>query len=133
MELHFSQCNAISGRTQRVLVQLAAVERSCLVSNICVMEMFLPKVMNSYLSLPGGPSGGNGGNGGAVWAVADESLNSLTSFRKQLHYRAQPGTAGGGSNRHGSNGADLDIHVSSLLVSRPRYHTIRFSATRNAE
>jgi len=47
-----------------------------------------------------------------VWAVADESLNSLTSFRKQLHYRAQLGTAGGGSNRHGSNGSDLDIHVS---------------------
>lgn len=61
--------------------------------------------------LPGGPSGGNGGNGGAVWAVADESLNSLTSFRKQLHYRAQPGKAGGGSNMHGSNGIDLDIQV----------------------
>ena len=47
-----------------------------------------------------------------MWAVADEALNSLTSFRKQLHYRAPLGTAGGGSNRHGSNGADLDIHVS---------------------
>ena len=46
-----------------------------------------------------------------MWAVADESLNSLTSFRKRLHYRAQPGSAGGGSNRHGSNGADLDIQV----------------------
>ena len=52
-----------------------------------------------------------------MWAVADDSLNSLTSFRKQLHYRAPLGTAGGGSNRHGSNGADLDIHVSTSLPS----------------
>lgn len=49
-----------------------------------------------------------------MWAVADDSLNSLTTFRKQLHYRAQLGSAGGGSNRHGSNGADLDIHVSTM-------------------
>ena len=61
--------------------------------------------------LPGGPAGGNGGSGGAVWAVADASLNSLTTFRKKLHYRATPGAAGGGSNMHGSNGADLDVHV----------------------
>ena len=47
-----------------------------------------------------------------MWAVADASLNSLTSFRKQLHYRAQLGKNGGGSNMHGSNGSDLDIHVS---------------------
>lgn len=38
-------------------------------------EKFVPK---------GGPSGGNGGEGGNVWAVADASLNSLTTFRKQV-------------------------------------------------
>ncbi len=32
----------------------------------------------------GGPSGGNGGVGGNVWAVADASLNSLSSFRRQV-------------------------------------------------
>ena len=52
-----------------------------------------------------------------MWAVAEESLNSLTTFRKQLHYRAQPGAAGGGSNRHGSNGADLDVHVGAFLTA----------------
>ena len=62
----------------------------------------------------GGPAGGNGGNGGAVWAVADGALNSLTPFRRQLHYRATPGQNGGGSNRHGCNGADLDILVLQL-------------------
>eukprot|EP00983_Pelagomonas_calceolata_P127891 1161455-Pelagomonas_calceolata.AAC.9 len=32
----------------------------------------------------GGPAGGNGGRGGNVWAVADEQLNSLFSFRSQV-------------------------------------------------
>ncbi|CAK0783735.1 hypothetical protein CVIRNUC_006934 [Coccomyxa viridis] len=68
----------------------------------------------------GGPAGGNGGNGGAVWAVADASLNSLTTFRKKLHYRATPGAAGGGSNMHGSNGADLDVHVPPGTIIRRR-------------
>ena len=67
--------------------------------------------------LPGGPAGGNGGNGGAVWAVADASLNSLTTFRKKLHYRATPGAAGGGSNMHGANGADLDVHVGAFHIA----------------
>jgi hypothetical protein len=48
--------------------------------------------------------------------VVDDSLNSLAAFRKQLHYRATPGSLGGGSNRHGSNGADLEIRVCSLAL-----------------
>lgn len=64
-----------------------------------------------FAELSGGPSGGNGGNGGNVWAVVDDSLNSLAAFRKQLHYRATPGAQGGGSNRHGANGNDLEIRV----------------------
>jgi hypothetical protein len=43
----------------------------------------------------GGPNGGNGGKGGNVWAVADEGMNSLLSFRNQLHYRAGNGYPGG--------------------------------------
>jgi GTP-binding protein len=42
----------------------------------------------------GGPNGGNGGKGGNVWAVADEGLNSLLSFRNQCHFRAGNGSAG---------------------------------------
>ena len=64
----------------------------------------------------GGPAGGNGGNGGAVWAVADAGLNSLTPFRRQLHYRAGPGANGGGSARHGANGSDLDILVGAWIA-----------------
>ncbi|BDA41236.1 GTPase Obg [Coccomyxa sp. Obi] len=68
----------------------------------------------------GGPSGGNGGNGGNVWAVVDDSLNSLAAFRKQLHYRASPGSLGGGSNRHGANGPDLEIRVPPGTIMRRR-------------
>ena len=32
----------------------------------------------------GGPAGGNGGRGGNVWAVVDDSLNSLSAFRTQV-------------------------------------------------
>ncbi len=32
----------------------------------------------------GGPAGGNGGKGGNIWAVADESLNSLIKFRGKV-------------------------------------------------
>ena len=39
--------------------------------------------------------------------------NVVQAFRKQLHYRATPGCLGGGSNRHGANGADLEIRVCS--------------------
>lgn len=42
----------------------------------------------------GGPNGGNGGRGGHVWAVAEEGLNSLLSFRNKAHFRATNGSAG---------------------------------------
>ena len=64
-------------------------------------------------SFAGGPSGGNGGKGGNVWLEADISLNSLTSFRKQVHYRATGGTHGGGSNMTGADGPDLTIKVAA--------------------
>ncbi|KAF8065613.1 OBGC1 [Scenedesmus sp. PABB004] len=59
----------------------------------------------------GGPNGGNGGRGGHVWAVAEEGLNSLLSFRGQAHFRAGSGFAGQGSFRDGGDGSDLDIRV----------------------
>lgn len=59
----------------------------------------------------GGPNGGNGGRGGNVWAVADDSINSLLPFRNQAHFRARNGTAGSGSMCDGANGEDLEIPV----------------------
>lgn len=74
-------------------------------------EKYVPK---------GGPAGGNGGSGGNVWVQADSSLNSLTSFRKQVHYRADNGRPGGGSNMTGANAEDLIIKVPPGTVIRAK-------------
>eukprot|EP00775_Hariotina_reticulata_P013773 gene13773-13894_t len=68
----------------------------------------------------GGPNGGNGGRGGHVWAVADEGLNSLLSFRNKAHFRATNGSAGQGSFRDGSDGADLHIKVPVGTIIRKK-------------
>ena len=39
----------------------------------------------------GGPAGGNGGRGGNVYVVADQSLNTLQTFRRRVHFRAERG------------------------------------------
>ena len=46
----------------------------------------------------GGPAGGNGGSGGHVWAEAKASLNSLSGFRQQLHFRCGPAAALAGAD-----------------------------------
>ncbi|CAD7703069.1 unnamed protein product, partial [Ostreobium quekettii] len=66
----------------------------------------------------GGPSGGDGGHGGDVWAVADGSLNSLLSFRRQIHWRAKKGVAGQGSKRRGADGEDMFIPVPPGTIIR---------------
>ncbi|GMH41099.1 hypothetical protein BSKO_09009 [Bryopsis sp. KO-2023] len=68
----------------------------------------------------GGPSGGDGGRGGHVWAVAESGLNSLLSFRRQIHWRAKKGTHGTGSNCTGSQGEDLYIPVPPGTIIRMR-------------
>ena len=59
----------------------------------------------------GGPAGGNGGRGGHVWIVADGSLNSLRTFRKQIHFRAKPGGHGQGSKCEGRAASDMHVKV----------------------
>jgi GTPase len=68
----------------------------------------------------GGPNGGNGGRGGNVWAVADEKLNSLVPFRHRVHWRAQAGTPGKGSQCEGADGADAEIPVPLGTIVRAR-------------
>jgi GTPase len=65
-------------------------------------EKFIPR---------GGPSGGNGGRGGHVYFVVDSSLNTLQAFKNQVHYRAERGGHGGGSDKTGAMGEDLRISV----------------------
>lgn len=65
-------------------------------------EKFMPR---------GGPSGGNGGRGGHVYLTVDSSLNTLRTFHKQVHFEAERGGHGGGSDKTGANGSDLVIPV----------------------
>jgi len=65
-------------------------------------EKFVPK---------GGPAGGNGGRGGHVYLVVDPGLNTLSTFKQHVHFRAKRGVHGAGANKTGANGADLRITV----------------------
>ena len=59
----------------------------------------------------GGPSGGDGGKGGDVVLVADPELSTLSDFRYKRHHYAERGRHGGGSNRTGRSGQDLELRV----------------------
>src|SRR6185436_4444156 len=59
----------------------------------------------------GGPSGGNGGRGGDVMVEAVDGLNTLIDYRYAQHFKASPGGAGMGKDRHGAGGADVVLKV----------------------
>ena len=61
----------------------------------------------------GGPAGGDGGPGGAVVLRADDSLHSLESVRRRVHYKGEDGGNGQGKGRHGSRGGSCVISVST--------------------
>jgi len=68
----------------------------------------------------GGPDGGDGGRGGSVWLVATTNQSSLLGFRDHPHRRADNGRHGGGKQRHGANGADLEVPVPVGTTVRDR-------------
>jgi GTP-binding protein len=72
-------------------------------------EAYVPK---------GGPDGGDGGRGGDVILEADGSLSSLIDYRYKRHFKAQRGTHGKGSARHGARGPDLVLKVPLGTVVR---------------
>ena len=59
----------------------------------------------------GGPDGGDGGDGGDVVIVADPDLRDLSGVRANQWFRAGRGENGRGANKHGANGADVEIRV----------------------
>ncbi len=59
----------------------------------------------------GGPDGGDGGRGGDIIFAVDEGLNTLTEFRHNRKYCAQPGEEGSKKNQHGKDGQSLVIKV----------------------
>jgi GTPase len=65
-------------------------------------EKYVPK---------GGPDGGDGGRGGDVVLTADRDLRDLSAFRTRHHVAAGRGGNGGGSRKHGADGASAELHV----------------------
>jgi GTP-binding protein len=59
----------------------------------------------------GGPDGGDGGKGGDVVFEVKPTLNTLSSFRQNQKFKADPGVNGGPSQMTGRNGKDLIINV----------------------
>src|SRR5690606_15510972 len=66
----------------------------------------------------GGPDGGDGGRGGSVIIRAQEGVNSLSALAHRRFWKAESGTRGQGSNKHGRNGEDLLILVPPGTVIR---------------
>ncbi len=66
----------------------------------------------------GGPSGGDGGRGGDVMLKTDANLNTLYFFRRRIHFRANPGSKGGSSNKTGADADSLVIRVPMGTVVR---------------
>src|SRR5213080_2162056 len=83
----------------RIHVQAGAGGNGCLSFR---REAHVPK---------GGPDGGDGGRGGDVVLVCDDSLRDLESFRRRSRFKAERGGHGQGANRHGADGATLEIKV----------------------
>ena len=68
----------------------------------------------------GGPDGGDGGNGGNVIFRANTNLNSLVHLSRQHLWKAENGTPGQGSRKHGA-GADnliVDVPVGTMIFDR---------------
>lgn len=63
-----------------------------------------------YVSM-GGPDGGDGGHGGSVIFVVNPKINSLVTFHRQVHFRAEDGKHGGRKKQTGATGEDLRLEV----------------------
>jgi GTP-binding protein len=59
----------------------------------------------------GGPDGGDGGDGGSVFVKVDPQLSTLLDYRYRMHWKAERGRHGEGSNRKGKSGEDRFLPV----------------------
>lgn len=59
----------------------------------------------------GGPDGGDGGDGGDVIFVADNNLDTLSSFRHLQKLEAEDGQSGSKQKKHGKQGNDVFIKI----------------------
>jgi len=68
----------------------------------------------------GGPAGGDGGSGGTVFLRSSVQLATFSDMPDQVHFRAENGSAGQGSNKTGASGEDLYLDVPRGTLVRER-------------
>jgi len=66
----------------------------------------------------GGPDGGDGGQGGSIVLVVDKDLNTLLKYQRVRNHKAPSGGKGGGNNKTGRSGSDLEIGVPPGTIAR---------------
>jgi GTPase len=59
----------------------------------------------------GKADGGDGGRGGSVILLADPDRATLADFRFRRMFKAEPGSRGSGSTKHGASASDLVLRV----------------------
>src|SRR5580698_9935502 len=59
----------------------------------------------------GGPDGGDGGDGGDVVLLASRNQDTLAAFRFQKEIKAESGSPGGKTRKHGRSAKDLIVAV----------------------
>ncbi len=66
----------------------------------------------------GGPDGGDGGDGGDIIFRVNGKINSLSYFRRKIHFNAGRGVHGGKANRTGARGESLVLQVPPGTILR---------------
>jgi len=66
----------------------------------------------------GGPAGGDGGKGGNVVVEVNAHLNTLHSFKRQRHFKADRGEHGRNKKQFGAGGADKIVPVPPGTIVR---------------
>ena len=66
----------------------------------------------------GGPDGGDGGDGGSIILKASHHLNTLLTYCRKRHYRAEDGSPGSGGHCSGKGGDDRILEVPCGTVVR---------------
>lgn len=66
----------------------------------------------------GGPSGGDGGNGGDVTFKVNPKINTLSSFQRRVHFKADSGARGGPKDQTGASAKSLEVEVPPGTVVR---------------
>jgi GTP-binding protein len=83
----------------------------------------------------GGPDGGDGGNGGNVIFRTSTNVDNLVSIARRRNWKAENGSNGQGSRKHGASAEDLiiEVPVGTMIFDRKYDFLLKDLATENAE